>query len=314
MQASGELPRRANVELELTHRREALRCARRHAPARLLAQMEQQVNSLEATVARLRDQVLAVAEGKPSRARAEIALDRGLAETALATLLDSPEDDKGRLSRLQPTRPARVVELLLASGRVEEAIARLGLDDPTGLGMLPAPLNLPATAWFHVLGAAALGDCEEADRSLAALLKMPRNQLSSPSGLIASTVAHQLLWDAPLAAGMPWQIHRTMPWLVGLPKNRQALLGLIVQQAGTLLEAETDLIALRGCLALEAGATGQALRHFQRVLLRCQVRQTANRKGRALPYLIFPGLPLAARYAARLEANGSRPDQPGLDE
>jgi hypothetical protein len=300
-----------NVELELAHRREALRCARKYRPAAQLARMEQQVEMLEATVGKLLDQVEVTAHGKPSRFRAEVALERGLVETALKALLEA-EEEKDPLS---PTRPARVVELLLASGRVEEAVARLASEDRRSLGTLHAPLNVLAAAWFHLLASAATGDYEGADGTLAALLAAPQTNLSSPSGVVASMVAHQLLWEAPLAAGQPWQIVRTSPALIaGLPKDRRTAIDWALQQAGALLEAQTDLALLRGCLALESGTTVPALRHFRQVLVRCQVRQAGDRKGSAQSVILMRGLPLSLRHAARLEANGTRPDRPETRE
>jgi tetratricopeptide (TPR) repeat protein len=307
----GELLHRSNLELELKHRKEALRCARRRVPVQVLARMEQQVKSLERRVNALRDQLEVAAQGTPGRIRAEMALDRGLVETALQTLVNSPEDPKGRRRLFPLTDEARVLELLLATGRVEEAIDRLHPEDLVPLGMLPAPLALRGAEWFHFLAATAVGNSEEADRSLAVLLRPSRDHRANPSGLIAATVGHQLLWEAPLAAGMPWQIQRKMYWVFG---ERRAILHEVVQQASALLQAETDLAALRGCVALEAGLPGQALGHFQRVLLRCQVRQDGGGKGRAGPIFVVRGLPLSARHAALLEANGTQPDRPGSDE
>jgi hypothetical protein len=315
-QAPGNLLPRPNLELELVHRREVLRCARKRMPATQLVPMEKQVKSLKATVGTLRDQFELAAQGRPRRLRAELALDRGLGDTALKTLLEAPEgeaDPTGRLRELRPSREARIVELLLASGQVEEALVRNHPADRQALGILPAPLNLPAAVWFHVQSTAALGDYEEADQVLASRSAAPGDHFSSPSGLLASTLAHQLLWEAPLAAGMPWQIQRKTPWLFGLPADRRAMLAWAIQQSGSLLERETDLAAVRGCLALEAGATDQALGHFRRVLERCQHRRSADRKA-AVPVFVLRGLALAVRHRDLLEANGFAVLPSGADD
>jgi hypothetical protein len=169
-------------------------------------------------------------------------------------------------------------------------------------GLLPPPLGLPAYEWLRFLSAAAMGDYDGAEERLAGIPLAPTEPFRTASGRMASTVAHLLLWEAPLAAGMPWQIHRKAPFLFGLPATRDLLLRQVAQQALVLVQRETDLLALRGCLDLEAGKTGDALRWFGRVFARCgyEPRMKGAVSG---PVLGMRALPVSMRYAALLEKN-----------
>jgi hypothetical protein len=304
----GPLLLRRNLELELKHRREQVRCARKNAPAasgaaesRRLTEMEKQVQALAESVGQLRDRYEVTSVSKPTVVKGELALDMGLVETALQVFLGKKERAEKKSDALgAASGPARIVELLISMGHLEEAAAALVPEHRRMFGLLSA-LGVPAWEWFQFQVAAASGDYEQADEYLGRLAAPSVESFSTPSGRLASAVGHLLLWDAPLAAGMPWQPLRRHPFLVGLP-SREGLLYQITNEAVGLLQRETDLLAVRGCVNLEAGATASALNQFRLILERCQYHRGQGKQG---PVFALRALPVALRYAALLEANGA---------
>jgi hypothetical protein len=318
----GVLLLQGNLELELKHTRELLRCARVKPSSqdrRRLEMLHKQVAALEERVSQVRDKYELTSIGKSNIDKAEMALSGGLGETAL-NILRSPQDDlapRGKRPAVLP--PARFVELLISMGRIDEAREELlQPESRTALGLLPAPLSLHAHDWFDFQVAAASGDYEQADESLARILDVPLPGYLSPSGRLATTVGHLLLWDAPLATRMPGQLHRRMTYLFGW-NSREAMLQAILQLSIGWLQHESDLLALRACLEVESGANTSALRHFSLVLERTQDRIAPpsekssqpegkrTEKGDTGAVLFLRTRPLALKYIKLLEANQGKP-------
>jgi hypothetical protein len=261
-----------NLEMELEQRQERLRCARKagEVPGETpenyklrLAGLEKELAALEGRVRRLRDQYEVAAVKRPVAVQAELALERGLAETAqdlLARACATGElgDGRGRCA-------ARLAELLLASGRMVEAAELLRTDGGAVLDGITTPLGLAAKEWFALQLAAAAGRQDWADRLLEQAQVVAAQQIR-PSSLLAQSVGHVLLWEAPLATRMPCQFVRHTPALLGLPRSSQALLAGATYRALAILEGEADLAALRGWLALEAGDIPTARRQFEVVV------------------------------------------------
>jgi hypothetical protein len=311
-QVAGPLLHVPNLERELHHRKEQLRCARRSGAqagetaevfASRLEELTQRVGRLEEQVRQRRDHFEVSNTERPVLVQVEDALQHGLGETALNVLLraDPQEwsDGRGR-----SPGAVRVVELLLSMGRPEEAEPLLLPQNRPVMGALPA-LGLGAWDWFRIQRAAAVGDYDEADGLLKEILTPGGKPAPEASAMLAQVVGHELLWDAPLAAGMPWQVVRQTPFLIGLPPNRDVFLAVGMQSAAERLQQETDVRALRGWLALEAGHPTEARAEFQQVFERC-------RPVRPGPDLPLRALPLARLCVEWMQAKSSHDAGPVL--
>jgi tetratricopeptide (TPR) repeat protein len=294
------------LETALKHRREQVRSARARGPrlgespddfTRRIERLEGVIQRYTKDLSQRLDSWELAAEKKPLLARVQLALEQGLNEKAFQLL--TAED--GTDSLRGPSRALAVqwtVALLLGMGRLQEAGEVLNRETPQSLDMLPPPLNLPAYEWFQIQMAAADGNYEEADQHLAAWLATARAKAASPAVLLAQTIGHQLLWDAPLATQMPGQMVRTMPALLGLPPNRTATLVRGLEQCLLLLQQESDLLALRGWLALEVGDTRAAGEYLSRVLALCREGNSEPRGGFTLNLRAGP---LALLYSQWLD-------------
>jgi tetratricopeptide (TPR) repeat protein len=301
---SEQLIHHPNLEATLRHHREQLRCSRGNGPlagekpeafARRLDRIDKAIGQFAQRLDARLDQWELAAAKKPLFVRVQLALEAGLCETALKLLLEAGADE----ALTGPQRGAVEhwsIELLLSMGRLDEARALLDRDNRQALGMLPMPLALPAHDWFRVQLAAAGGDYEEVEQRLAALLDAPKAKGVTPSVLLAWTIGDQLLWDAPLAAAMPWQIVRKWPELIGRPPRGVVALLPGLNQSFRMLQQETDVQALRGWLALETGDTGTARRCLAGVLESC----LQTHRGGALN---LRARPLALLYEEWLRAN-----------
>jgi tetratricopeptide (TPR) repeat protein len=305
---------RPNLELALRHQRELVRCAALTATGSnsadpLAQQRTQQLNKeltgLQQDVGKLRDEYELTTTGASGFVKAERALEAGLVETALAAFLEESQSES-RFVRLAALRAA---ELLFSMGRLEEVSELLGAEMERIGGVLPEPLGWNAAVWYRLQTAAASGHYEEADRLLQGALGAPRPIRLTALGMSALTVGHLLLQEAPLAAGMPAQLLLRSPQLLRLPGRNEAL-RQASQGAFTVLDKEAAVLALRGCLALEWGATAEALDSFHTILVRAEARRGPRRtqperaappeRGRELP---LAALPLARKYLRLLERN-----------
>jgi hypothetical protein len=308
-----QLLHRPNLESALKHRREQVRCARDNGPrlsdtaksfSERIERMDEDVQQLTALLHKTSDEWELAGVDKPLLARVQLALERGLTETALNLLLQ-PDVNESLAGAQRAVAAAWSIELLLALGRLDEARAFLVPDNPHSLGMLPPPLSLPAYDWFAIQLAAGDGNYEECEQRLAALRAAPKARGITASSLLAQTIGHQLLWDAPLAAGMPWQVARTAPVLLGLPPNRNVMLVRGLEQSLLLLQQETDVQALRGWLALEAGDLSSARRCLSEVLKCCREGKDQPSGGERTAGFALPlrAAPLAVLYGDWLQAN-----------
>jgi hypothetical protein len=301
---SGPVESIPNLEMEWTHRQEQLRCARERGPApgearsdftRRLAALEKEVTGLEKRLRRLRDRYEVAALKKPAAARAELALEHGLVETALAELRQAHESGSLEKSR---GSAARLAELLVATGRLDELAGLLTHGESDLLRGVTTPLGLPATEWFALVAAVTSGQYELGDKVLTRAEESLRKQ-PAPAALLAQTVGHILLWEAPVATGMPGQYVRRTPALLGLPVTRDGLLALMLSQALAQLQHQANLATLRGWLALEAGNIPAARQHFERAV-------ALGRSGDGRP-LLLRALPQARLGLDRLGSPRRRP-------
>ncbi len=301
---SDQLVPRPHLESVLKHRREQARCLREAGPrsgesaetfAQRLEPFDRENQQLGDKLAKRLDRWELNAADESLLPRVRAAREEGLDEKALNLLIQENAWES-------VSGPARAlagqwaVEGLLLAGRLQEAREILLPENQHALGMLPAPLRLPAYAWYRLQLAAAEGDSTEAEEILHSLLSTPRMNGVTASSLLAQTIGHQLLWEAPLATAMPWQVLHTSPMLVGLPPTRTAALMRGLEQSLLLLQQETDVLALRGWLALESGDVAAARRCLDQVLDRsrdpAQERMLTQRAG-----------PLALLYRQWLQAN-----------
>jgi tetratricopeptide (TPR) repeat protein len=231
--------------------------------AQTLEAISKRLMPLEEEVKRRQDQYEVSAANKPMLEKVRIALEKGLAETALTTLEQAAP---GELSSLKEVSiVSQMMALLLDMGRLDQARDLL-LPEPDMVGK-PVPLHYLD---YHVRLAAARGDYAEADRHLADALKQMRQPTagrpssSSSAQQIGERVARVLLAEAQRLGGAP-----RVPTLVQvLPSDFWVRRWRLDALETGLLEGQqrADWYLLRGCLALEAGRCVEAREHFQLVL------------------------------------------------
>jgi tetratricopeptide (TPR) repeat protein len=225
--------------------------------------LEKNVEALEREVHRRQDQYEVNAANKPLRLKYRIALDNGLAETALNAILNAPD----------PTEvwdPARgggtplaygAVELLLDMGRLDEARQLLDPSEEKG-----DERALAANLWYQVRRTAAAGDYAEADRYLARAITVTEAGKEGMSFLVSQPLGLALLREAMPAGGMPWT-HWDLQNLLtqrgavrGLPMmpwQRAVIQATHLGLSSQLQQAQWHLV--RGWLALEIGDVDGAL-------------------------------------------------------
>jgi hypothetical protein len=272
------------LDAALEHRRAQLALVRRSKPqpgepaeafAHRLAQLEDQVLELETLVgerenafglraASLRDNPLA---------RAQLALDLGLARKALDDILL-----KSRVL-LFGTGGARLeLELLLLLGRAEEV--RDLLDDEEmqqnrhTLGLTEIPgidpsgrltlERLPAYEWFLCCRAAASGDYDRAAAALQAILDPMHAEIRKNLPFLPRTLPIVLGTDLGTTASLPGS--GLLPHLVGAIREQTA--EKLVQTYRLQAEA-ADLHVLAVMLDLERGLPAAARRHLEQAQALC---------------------------------------------
>jgi hypothetical protein len=230
--------------------------------------------------------------------KAQLALQLGLAKKALEVLLESEYVDLG-------TQGAQIqLELLLRTGNLRKL--RPFMKDFEALRASPdRPLNenlgltavgveiLPASEWYALLYAAAIGDYRDADNQLEEMIK----QLD-PTMPVAKLVADeflQMISGMPVAGGAH---HRLRQEIV-----RQQQLGEVFRG----IHEQLNLQALRGLIALETEDSASARKHFDKAL------QASSPPDRYLPMLAALGSTSPLATVAGFPVEGEAAIGPRLD-
>src|SRR5262249_2222101 len=165
-------------ELNVYHYKESLRLQQELLTAASVATasvkerfkaLEQELRGRERDLKARRDLYVTRSANKPLMEKVRIARENGLPETTLDLLLKADPNDLVDAARLE--RAGWVVRLLLAMGRVDEAMQALTPDpksdkpfDKRVFGI--DDLGLPAYEWFRVQAGAATGNYTDADQFL----------------------------------------------------------------------------------------------------------------------------------------------------
>jgi hypothetical protein len=238
--------------------------------AQALDRLSQELTRYDDEVRRQLDKYEVSAANKPPLEKVRIALEKGLAETALNVLEQtSTFDSSGGLK--EQAIAIRTMGLLLDLGQLEKVRDNLLLPDPDMVGKPVSPQYLD----FHVRLAAAHGDYDLADRHLTDSLnhawQPPPGQppIPSPRVEIGLAVGRVLLGEAQRFGGAPrLPLWLQKPTLLQPPSDywvRRWRLHAIETGVSTEQQrAETYL--KRGWLALEAGRCVEARQYFRTVL------------------------------------------------
>jgi hypothetical protein len=275
-------------DVALTHLRavEELRAKLERMPgglspkiSKLVAKVAPDLKQLEREVSKHQDNYDVAAANKPVLEKVTIALEEGLAETALNALQQAaPEDLPKDISGSSVEVVSRMMDLTLRLGRLNEA-RQLLMPDPEKMAGKPVS---PKYLEYHVRLAAARGDYEEADRRLVDALDdvwkdakgKSRNAVNQD--VIGTVIGQVLLEEARPLFGAP-----RLPWvpqpskqgvemrLLGQIPSRVWVRGLRLAalKAGVEIQEErTNWLLMRGWLALESGRCREARQHFRAAL------------------------------------------------
>jgi tetratricopeptide (TPR) repeat protein len=213
--------------------------------------------------------------------RARIAMQLGLAQTALKVLLDSDVLEFGvEGARLE-------IDLLLRTGDCGGLRDQLTLKDPKESEKLAKELSdrlgVGVYERYRFLLATAEGDFKEADLFLVKVEKqvMPDRDLlrQSIAAHVAKAIADQAPQGGPVA-GLLW------------PRLQQQQQLAMARHLANHLQMWATYETLRGILKLETGDVGGAKDHFQHVLFGDKKPKGAEAK----TVIDFPGMPVAYRY------------------
>jgi hypothetical protein len=227
-----------------------------------IEELEKEVQFLEDDVKKQELDFELEAANLQVRERAEIAHKKGLALKALEILRAANADEifasEGANRAGDVVR--RQLALLFATGQLDEVRDSLEENLRPLLGGVPgAPMS--TYDWFQIKLAAASGDYEQADKTLAQMEEQARvNAANAAAAAVALPVANQFLRETPIAAGIMWN-----PQVV---IERMHVLNQAAEMANAIIGQEADLTVLRGWLALEAGANAEARAHLERALQR----------------------------------------------
>jgi hypothetical protein len=269
------------LDLAARHRRAQLESMREAGPLpgvkpaafqQDLDRLEKQVEDLERRVKDLRDRYEVNAVRKPLREQVKIALEHGLAETAVKVVRAADRADL-----IDPRRGggadvvATLLALLLDMGELDDARAVL---DP---GDQPVdPRTQAANLWFQVRLTAAAGDYAAADRYLAETLKMAAGTVDPRvPPAVAQVVGKALLSEATQAGGALW-LPPFLRWQTAIGSTAIPLSLRYLQQ----MQGQAELHLVRGWLALEAGSidlAGEQLRLAARLAVPADSRATRLR-------------------------------------
>jgi hypothetical protein len=292
--AEAELP---YLELVAKHRRAQLQIMQEAGPvpgvsakdySRGLEILEKEVKALDSKVHRLENQYMVSAERKPLRDRYQIALDKGLVETALNAALGAPDPaelwDPARGLGGRPLAYG-VLELLLDLGRLDDARQLLEPSEEKG-----DQATMVALLWYQVRRTAAAGDYAAADRYLAQVQAIGEGAAADLSALVAQALGQGLL-------GALMRPITVVPWQRSVLQANQTGLAYLQKQA--------ELHLMRGWLALEAGDTDKAAEHLRAAEQMAPpperwLAQLPDLKSITREQVVGGLLPLASRQAATL--------------
>ncbi|MFM7149330.1 MAG: hypothetical protein ACKO23_05770, partial [Gemmataceae bacterium] len=319
-------------DVRLKHLKEYLRLVKEIGPPAVVpsGQYQEFMKNLENGVKELTsqfknrvDQFEVNSANKPLLQKARIAIDNGLAETALNLLLAAdPNDLRDPRNPREIPGATMAINLLLGMGQLDQVrdalvpdASKQGDFDRRSFGM--HPLGLPAYEWFQTVLGAASGNYQAADQSLADALEFQKKspvysamavqldllpaskleQIASAPELAGLIIGGSLLQEATFVSGFPWVMGRHLPLRFHpphTPKEPGASMGLTLQGAQLMwkvLEQEADLWSLRGWLALEAGQVEQAKDYCKRSLRLSEM--PGNKEGERF-YVPFRSRPLSA--------------------
>src|SRR5262249_43092515 len=251
-----ELKYRRNVRAALRKPDEALE--------QLIEQLEKAVERGEQEIQKQENLFAVRSSGQRTLAKARLALQMGLADKALQTLLESVDVEFGvEGAQLQ-------LKLLLLTGRMDEF--HKIFDDPTtplqgklGDEQLSTVEQVPAYEWYSFLAAMAEGNYRKADQMLEEINKQMSDRQSAELGDQRQTGAGlvgEVLLDMPQDMPLPGAV--VVRLLEELRRQKFYSFGVQLAQA----QAEkANRTALRGLVALEVGDTERARSFFSEALL-----------------------------------------------
>lgn len=246
------------LDLALVHWQSALRLARQSGPpteARRAAfqarqaQNEEQVKRLAREVQKREDSVTLASANRPTRERAFLAFQKGLAGKALDVLLASDRSAFGNEGM------ELELELLLGVGRAWDVQKWLNPEHESALG--PS-----AHHWFRARALAACGEYtraeEECAESARALARGPNRAESVRLRENMALMIATLVLDG--------QRSPEASFANALTRVNQAALADQLQNLARLLKGQADLRVLHGLLALEEGEEEEAEFAFRAAL------------------------------------------------
>jgi hypothetical protein len=293
------------LDVELRHRRERLRIAREiaarnatetdgaaegeaadvrkesaRAQEESLKREEQALDKLSSEVKSRQNQLEVQAANKSVVERAQIALQLGLADEALKVLSESKNTEElyvGEGTKRYPLGAVLLVKIKFSLGQGDDVRRELLEGKRLDWGLLPE-YGVSCHQWFRLLAAAASGDYDEADDALEVMADSGA-WLQGADRIAAMQRVAQLRY----------------------PATGTNVFGRLNDYAFGQLTAATDFSALRGWLALEAGDTVAARKHFE------AVRDRAARRERRLAPSAAVGVTFPAERATYSVAV-TRPD------
>jgi tetratricopeptide (TPR) repeat protein len=250
-----------SLDLSLLHRKEFLRIikaqplpgmnAKQYADG--IAKLETQIKDLEKEVNRRRDKYEIDTTNKSVLERIQTAYQSGLVDKARELL-----EDPANLEETKGWSKPLILNIFLKIGQVERARELLHWIPPenTNLGRYEE-LAVPVYEWHQTQVAVGSGDYKKADEWLARMYETFESPMADNA---AKLFSHVILREAPGAT--------KVPWIRPLPPIAQDLMAMegAKQSALVVVRQRTDLLALRGELALEAGDTAAARKHLREVL------------------------------------------------
>lgn len=222
--------------------------------------MDREVEKIDKALKEQQDLYLTASQGKLPLEQAQMALEHGLAESALATLQQASSLDLG------VTGYQMQLELLLNLGRLEE-VRGFGWQDARGsLGLLQTNAvspQMPAAEWYRLLLAAASGEYAVARKELDALIAFDPPALQ---GLLASRQRGASLTSVLLTAGQVVPTAKPVAVTALESVERRLFSDVFLATCIGHIQQRADLLTIRGILALEAGDTKAAADDFRAAL------------------------------------------------
>jgi hypothetical protein len=250
-------------DIGLPHLKEELRLTEKAGPnpgeeneayRQRLSRMRDNVKALDDKVKNNEnDFLIATKDWTKVLPKAQMAFKRGLAGKTIDLLIKTSPVELGPDGLLMELR------LLLAVGRVEDVRANWSQDltDDPQIGSAGS-YGLPIYKWLLILQAAAVGDYDKADETLAQMMaSVEKNHLEPmPRGLtpLIGLELNAKFLDPVGLQPLPWQAFQRYELFMNLQQMKRFSL---------VPPAVPELSALRGLLALEKGDTVRAAQHFR---------------------------------------------------